>query len=104
MFSGLCAWAILPKNIAHTTAHNAHNQKCIASRAYVIVRKSLTGYSAAFNLYPLTTQLEQAQMKNRAKKTISAAIEKGLFIFVIFSFIVMWIFSAYEMSRFIANN
>ncbi len=43
-------------------------------------------------------------MKNRAKKTISAAIEKGLFIFVIFSFIVMWIFSAYEMSRFIANN
>lgn len=43
-------------------------------------------------------------MKNRTKKTISAAIEKGLSVFVIFGFIVMWILSAYEMSRFIANN
>jgi len=24
MFSGLCAWAILPKNMTHTMTHNTH--------------------------------------------------------------------------------
>lgn len=43
-------------------------------------------------------------MKIRTKKAISVAIEKALSLFVIFSFIVMWIFSAYEISRFMASN
>lgn len=43
-------------------------------------------------------------MKIRTKKAISDAIEKALSYFVIFGFIVMWMFSAYEVSRFIANN
>lgn len=43
-------------------------------------------------------------MKTRTKKAIAAAIEKALSYFVIFGFIVLWVFSSYEVSRFIANN
>lgn len=43
-------------------------------------------------------------MKTRTKKAIAAAIEKALSYFVIFGFIVMWLFSAYEISQYMANN
>ena len=68
--------------------------------------KTIDTQSACAHYIPVeqhnTEQL--AQMKIRTKKAISAAIEKGLSIFAISGFILIWMFSAYEISRFIANN